>query len=43
MDYFLLKQSGNISIPRTKDNKHDEPSIRIMQDISQLDRLSATG
>lgn len=39
MDYFLLKQSGNISIPRTKDNKHDEPSIRIMQDISQLDRF----
>ncbi len=39
MDYFLLKQLGNISIPKPENANQDEPSIRIMQDISLLEKF----
>lgn len=39
MDYFLLKQLGNISVPRPKNGNQEEPSIRIMQDISSLEKF----
>lgn len=40
MDYFLLKQSGMITIPkdpRPKDAPPEEPSVRIMQNVTALD------
>lgn len=40
MDYFLLKQSGTITIPkdpRPKDAQPEEPSVRIMQNVTALD------
>lgn len=39
MDYFLLKQLGTISIPREKEHNQEEPSIRIMENISSLERF----
>lgn len=42
MDYFLLKQSGTISIPkppRPEAAPSQEPSIRIMEGVSSLDKF----
>lgn len=39
MDYFLLKQAGAVSIPKPKQENAEEPSVRIMQDISALEKL----
>lgn len=39
MDYFLLKQQGTISIPKEKEHNPEEPSIRIMENISSLEKF----
>lgn len=39
MDYFLLKQLGNISIPKQKNTNQNEPSIRMIQGISSLEKF----
>ncbi len=39
MDYFLLKQIGTISIPKAKEHNQEEPSVRIMENTSYLERF----
>ena len=39
MDYFLLRQSGTIQVPQEKNRQAGKPSIRIMEDISSLDKF----
>ena len=39
MDYFLLKQIGTISIPKEKEHNQEEPSVRIMENISSLEKF----
>ncbi len=42
MDYFLLKQSGAISIPKDPtalDPRSHDPSIRVMDDLSALQKF----
>lgn len=39
MDYFLLRQSSTIQVPQEKNRQAGEPSIRIMEDISSLDKF----
>ncbi len=42
MDYFLIKQSGTVTIPKdtmAKDTSSEDPSVRIMQNVSSLDQF----
>lgn len=39
MDYFLLKQLGTISVPKTKVQNNAEHSIRIMENVSLLEKF----
>lgn len=39
MDYFLLKQTGTVSIPKQKEHNQKEPSARIMENVSYLDKF----
>lgn len=42
MDYFLIRQSGTVSIPKapkTEDPSSMEPSVRIMENLSALDKF----
>lgn len=42
MDYFLIKQSGTVTIPKdtmAKDASSEDPSVRIMQNVSSLDQF----
>lgn len=42
MDYFLIKQSGTVTIPKdtmAKDASPEDPSVRIMQNVSSLDQF----
>ena len=39
MDYFLLKQSGTVTVPKapkTEDTSLEDPSVRIIHDIPSL-------
>lgn len=39
MDYFLLRQSGSIQIPKEKRHLKGEPSIRIMENVASLEQF----
>ena len=42
MDYFLIKQSVTVTIPKdtmAKDTSSEDPSVRIMQNVSSLDQF----
>ena len=42
MDYFLLKQSGTVTVPKapkTEDTSLEDPSVRIIHDIPSLQKF----
>lgn len=42
MDYFLLKQSGTVSIPKASVSEASDPlapSVRVMDHVDPLDKI----
>ena len=42
MDYFMIRQSGTITIPRAPSEEADsteDPSVRVMEDLTLLDKF----